>query len=598
MTQGDHAVAPQRWRLITVAITLALCLLVVSILDYALGAHSTVIVAAALLLLGLLSFLLARIYQRGRGRSLSVAFAPAAEISTSTAFLVLLALMALATVLRLYRLGHESFWYDETWTATWAAQPLGDVLRLVNPLPHLVAHLSLSLGRSEFVLRLAPAFAGILLIPATYLLGRTLYGRKQGLVAAGILTVSAYAIYHSQELRFYAWQMLFSTLTLYFLLRGLEHGHWLDWVGFSATTALNLHSHPYALFVLASEGLYALGIVISDAFASHKGQPFASRHRLAAIVRRLIPPGIAALVALVAFGPGWGHVASLSHNPDWTSDTEAAVSAVGGTSPLTLPIATWTYELPSRLLALQHPLLLFAMFALFFIGLLSSSRRLVALVLVWFLVPPAILLLVKVRFFHRYLSYFLPLFTIVVAHGIGYVASIVPVRPQRRWLIIALLTLLVVTPSLAQLPEYYQDTQKTQWREVISFVEANRQPGDVALVTLNSNVGAAQQPFDWYRTVPATELPWQFFPKEGTLTDPEQLRELPALTQNHQRIWFVLPEAATDTQEQISEALQERFRLQQVQEFVHLRVVLYEAVTSGRLPPDGPGAETCALVEE
>lgn len=76
--------------------------------------------------------------------------------------------------------------------------------------------------------------------------------------------------------------------------------------------------------------------------------------------------------------------------------------------------------------------------------------------------------------------------------------------------------MLTATPNLVQFPEYYQGTQKEQRREVVSSVESNRQPGDLVLVTLNSGVWAPQEPFDWYRTVPDTELPWQFFPEGGT----------------------------------------------------------------------------------
>ena len=242
------------------------------------------------------------------------------------------------------------------------------------------------------------------------------------------------------------------------------------------------------------------------------------------------------------------------------------------------------YELPSALLALKHPVLLLVLYVLFFMGLLTSPRRWVALVLVWFLVPPVILYFMKVRFYHRYVSYFLPLFAIVVAHGINYLASIAPVRRHRRWLIVGLLTVIVAIPSIAQLPEYYRGTQKAQWREAIAFVETNRRPGDIALVILNSSVGAAEEPIDWYRTVPDTELPWQFFPEGGRLTSPDQLRELPAVTQGYQRIWFVLPEAVTEMNERISSALQGQFQLAQEQEFVHLQVALYETTSPGSPP--------------
>ncbi len=393
--------------------------------------------------------------------------------------------------------------------------------------------------------------------------------------------LSVYAIYHSQELRFYAWQMLFSTLTLYFLLRGLAHRRWLDWAGFAVTSILNLYTHPFALFVLASEGLYTLVVMIPETLPSHEGQSVDGQQRFSAAVRRLAPPAIGAMVALVAFVPGWTSLASLHDSPYWAIDSELALAGGGGPW-LSLPIATWTYELPSSLLALKHPVFLFVVFAIFFVGLLSSPRQRVALVLLWFIIPPLVLFLVKVRFYNRYLSYLLPLFMIVVAHGIDHLAHIARPGRQRRVVFVALLTVLVAAPNIVQLPAYYQKTQKEQWREVIASVESNRQPRDIVLVTLNSFDWAPQQPFDWYRTVPDIELPWQFFPEGGSLRDPAQLSELPAVTRGHQRIWFVLPLQDTESQQAIAEALKDQFRLVQEREFVHLKVVLFEAVSSAR----------------
>jgi hypothetical protein len=230
------------------------------------------------------------------------------------------------------------------------------------------------------------------------------------------------------------------------------------------------------------------------------------------------------------------------------------------------------------LLALQHPGVLAAMYAVFFIGLLSSSRRRVVLVILWLLIPPVVLVFVRVRFYHRYLSYFLPVFMIVVSHGIDYLASM-PEGRRRRLVAITLVAVLVATPSLVRLPDYYQGKQKAQWREAISFIEANHQPGDIVLVAANYVVGAPDQPIDWYRTLPPAELPWQYFLKEGTLSEPAQLHELSQVTQGHRRVWFLL--SAALQVEEISEPLQGSFQLVLQKEFLHLSVLLYQGVSLG-----------------
>lgn len=574
--QDDYAKPSRRWPILLISVDLALALLGLSLLDYAWWAGQSAAFTAALVLLGLFGILAIAIYRR-EGVTILAALAEVGEISAKRAQGLLLGLTLLAAALRFCRLGHESFWYDETWTALAASQPWIDLLTSVNPLPHLVARACLELGRSEFALRLGPAFAGVLLIPSTYLLGRTLCRRREGIITAGLITVSVHAIYHSQELRFYAWQMLFSTWTLILMLRGLEGRHWA-WMGFALATALNLHSHPFGLLLLASEGLYTVGVAVADSTAAHRGLPLGARRRYAAVARRLILPAISALVALVAFGPGWGHLFSLTQSPTWTLEAENALVAAQGGPWYERPAATWTYKLPSLLLALSHPAWLGLIFSFSFAGLLSLSHRRVALVLLCVLIPPAALLCVKVNFYHRYLSYFLPLMLIVTARGIGPIASALSPRRPVPWRTMALLTVLLATPNLVQLPEYYRDAQKEQWREVTLLFQSNRQPGDSVVVMSSFVLGAPRQPFDWYVTAPPSELPLQFFhvPIDGA--HPTLWQELDSAVQGHRRVWFVIPLHAAEIEKEIAATLVGSFRLVQKREFVSLQVQLYQAL--------------------
>jgi len=193
-----------RWKLVVLAVTLALSLLVLTILDSAASLENTGLVIVALVLLGVLGFISLRLFlQTRRSGTRGMPASTLDRAPAPRARPILIALTIIAAALRLYDLGRESLWVDEVWTAQWATQSLGTVLQTANPLAYVVAHFTLLVGRSEFALRFAPALAGIALVPATYLLGRTLHGRKSGLVAAGLTAVSLYAIEHSQEVRFY-----------------------------------------------------------------------------------------------------------------------------------------------------------------------------------------------------------------------------------------------------------------------------------------------------------------------------------------------------------------------------------------------------------
>src|SRR6266542_1301315 len=59
------------------------------------------------------------------------------------------------------------------------------------------------LGNQPWVLRLPALIAGVLLVPATYGLGRLLYGRGAGLAAAGLVAASSYFVEYSTNARGY-----------------------------------------------------------------------------------------------------------------------------------------------------------------------------------------------------------------------------------------------------------------------------------------------------------------------------------------------------------------------------------------------------------
>jgi len=389
MASRRHTAQLLRWAPILQSVILALGLLALATLDYVSTARNIGLIAAVLALLVLLSVLFLRLSAQVRQAKGRVAFFDAEPLlSARTAVLTLAGLTVLAAALRFYGLGDESFWYDETWTAVTAAQPLSSVLQSVNPLAHVIAHWTMTISRSEFALRLGPALAGVALIPAVYLLGRTLYGRSEGLVAAAFITLSVHAVYHSQELRFYAWQMLFPTLSFYFLLRGLERPRWRDWAGFALTTMLNLYSHPSAFFVLASQGIYTLGILVNDELFSPEATLRPWQSRIWTLLRRSLPPGAAALLALAAFLP-FSQSLFRFYNPDWVLDmgpAEMETANVVRLHWISFPIGTWFYHVPCNLLSVPSPFY-FPLLVLFLLGLLTSTRRRIGLVLVWILLP-------------------------------------------------------------------------------------------------------------------------------------------------------------------------------------------------------------------
>src|SRR4029453_7101782 len=96
-----------------------------------------------------------------------------------------------ALVIRL--LPTRGIWLDEATSITQAQMPLGkllDTLRTTDvhpPLHHVtlwvLAHI---FGTGELVMRAPSIFAGVVLVPILYSLGRELYDERAGLLAAAL----------------------------------------------------------------------------------------------------------------------------------------------------------------------------------------------------------------------------------------------------------------------------------------------------------------------------------------------------------------------------------------------------------------------------
>lgn len=180
------------------------------------------------------------------------------------------ATIILAAFLRLYRLGHESLWLDETLSIAFVTRRY-TTLELLIELPITDPHPPLYyllldgwvgiFGTSEAAVRLLSALFGIAAVILIYTLGAKMSGREAGIVAAMLLGFSPFHIYYSQEARMYT---LLAVLTLasYYLFVDL-----LDTDGnpnrrtiavYVAVTVLMGYTHVYGFLIILAQNIYAL----------------------------------------------------------------------------------------------------------------------------------------------------------------------------------------------------------------------------------------------------------------------------------------------------------------------------------------------------
>jgi mannosyltransferase len=196
-----------------------------------------------------------------------------ANSSVRSLTLAIVPIILLGAAIRVLGLGNTNLWGDEAFSVMTAAGPVAALLASLStgephpPLyPVLLAGLERVLGRSEVIVRLPSAFAGICSIAVAAAIGRQLVGGekpRQAAVAACLaalfVAVNPFQVWYSQEARMYELVSFFgglASLALLQLWRGRPTSQFL-YVGAVLGAA---GSHYYGLFVPLA---HALAVAVS-----------------------------------------------------------------------------------------------------------------------------------------------------------------------------------------------------------------------------------------------------------------------------------------------------------------------------------------------
>src|SRR5512135_58689 len=172
----------------------------------------------------------------------------------------LLITILLAFILRSGSLTYQSLWRDEVDAIRFALAPLPDLIKTFTqpgfngPLYFLMLRGWIDLaGQSEFAVRFPSLFFGVISIVLIFVLGKRLFNRSIGLIAAILFTFSAYQVWYSQEAKMYTLISALALAAIYFLRRGIEEGHAKFWIGVVVTTSLAMYAHILAALLIPVE---------------------------------------------------------------------------------------------------------------------------------------------------------------------------------------------------------------------------------------------------------------------------------------------------------------------------------------------------------
>ena len=484
---------------------------------------------------------------------------------------LLLLIVAAGVVLRLHLLTRRDLWVDEALSVVLARMPWRHFWQALwdfqanMALYYLLLRGWLHLGDSEGIVRSLSVLLGVAAIPATYLLGKHLFGQKAAIASAALSAVNIFQIRYSQEARGYSLAMLLVVLSTYFFVRALESPRRKRyWAGYILTSALGIYAHLFVYLVIAAHWLSfdytRLRLLPRKTLLSAAG----------GFILLTIP-----INAFILFR----HQGQLSWVPHLTLQQVLNFSKF------------FTGNAGIPLLGAYATMCLFA---LFWPALPQASRSsklderwCVKLVATWLFFPIAATLLVSFLqpvFYDRFMAISAPALALLAGQGMAKLDQ-VSFRAPRLFP-----ASLLVILGLSVWGLYRYDSSPAargdNWQQVIHCILAERQPGDAVFFYRPSG----DWPFEYYAQREfeehgVTELPTVVFPLEvgNSQQEPDQQQTRHAI-QGRKRVWLVLqhfgglPERQSAMQA-IQRAIQNSYNVIQEQVFYGIsgpiRLALY-----------------------
>lgn len=185
---------------------------------------------------------------------------------------ILALITLLGAVLRAHQLGFRLLWLDEA-RIYWIAQ--GSLSRVIEenavwnsapPLFPILVGLVSKWSNSELALRTIPWVAGVLAIPAMFLLARMFLSQPAALIGSLFLAVAAVQIRYSQEVREYSLSVLLVILLLTSFLYFVERPTWRRAAGLAVVATVSLLTqYGLALMILALNGVMVVHLLRMEA---------------------------------------------------------------------------------------------------------------------------------------------------------------------------------------------------------------------------------------------------------------------------------------------------------------------------------------------
>ncbi len=119
-------------------------------------------------------------------------------------------------------------------------------------------------GDSDTAALTIPVVIGVAMIPAIYFVGKSLFSKRVGLIAALLATFSPALVEHSALVRPYSLLPVLTLFSCYALIRAFEEGSLRSWVAYVATTLALIYTHNWPWLIVAGEWVAVIALITAD----------------------------------------------------------------------------------------------------------------------------------------------------------------------------------------------------------------------------------------------------------------------------------------------------------------------------------------------
>jgi hypothetical protein len=180
-------------------------------------------------------------------------------INNEYPILPILIITIMGMLIRIYRIGAASFWFDEAVTADMIfATSIADFISRVrlhvaaSPLDYVITWIVGQFTLNEGILRLPAAIWGTLSLPISFFLFKKLADKKIALFTMLLFALSPLHVRFSQELRFYSSLVFFYLLSTYLLFDAFDTPQQKKWIVCTLMTIIGIFFHVFVILVIVN----------------------------------------------------------------------------------------------------------------------------------------------------------------------------------------------------------------------------------------------------------------------------------------------------------------------------------------------------------